>query len=178
MATVNLSTLRVRLAALGWRAVTVRAVLLASAWCVIAEGDRASLGFGAPVVLFALAVSLALAPGPPARWSLPGLARFALAFLLGSLRAGLDVARRAFAPRLPLAPMLFRYPLHLQTGPARHLFMATLSLLPGTLSVGLDGDVLEVHALIDAREALVLQLRRLEAHVARAVGEPLEARHA
>jgi multicomponent Na+:H+ antiporter subunit E len=158
--------------------VAVRTLVLAGGWCVIAEGDSSALLFGGAMVLLALTASMAL-PSPPApRWSLVGLARYAFSFLVGSLHGGIDVARRSFAPRLPLSPRVLRYPLRLRTKPARHLFMGTLSLMPGTLSMSMDGDDLEVHVLFDKGDALVLQLRHIEEHVARAVGEPLEDRHA
>jgi multicomponent Na+:H+ antiporter subunit E len=175
---VNIKTPGNQLAARGWRFMVVRVLTLAGGWCVVSEGDRAALAFGVPVVLAALSASVLLPSPSSPRWSVPGLVRYVFAFLVGSLQGGIDVARRALAPRLALAPAILRYGLRLRTEPARHLFMGTLNLMPGTLSVSLDGDDLEVHVLIDRGDAVVLQLRRLETHVARAVGERLEDPHA
>lgn len=175
---MNLKRLRQQAAAQGWRSVAVRASVLSGGWWVIAEGDRSALLFGVPIVLLALGASVAL-PSPSApRWSPTGLARFASAFLFGSLHGGLDVARRALAHRLLIAPTVLRYPLGLRTEPARHLFMGALSLMPGTLSVSLEGDGLEVHVLVDQGDGFARQLRDLEERVAGAAGERLEDRHA
>lgn len=153
-------------------------MVLAGGWWTIAEGDPAGLAFGAPIVLLALAASACTSVAPSPRWSLPGLSRFALAFLSGSLLGGVDVARRALAPRLPISPTLVTFALRLPAGPARNLFMATLSLMPGTLVADLVGDLVEVHVLAGGGAELTRQLRAMEAHVARALGEKLEQEHA
>lgn len=165
---MNGRPLRNRLTLLGWRPLLVRGLVLAAGWWIISEGDAAGLAFGVPMVALALCASALLPSLPPPRWSAIGLAGFVAAFLVGSLTGGIDVARRALSPRLSLAPVVIRYRLRLATEPGRHLFMLTLSLLPGTLSVALDGDVLELHVLFDRGDAVVLQLRKLETRVAHA----------
>lgn len=171
-------TLQTRFAACGWRSLLVRALILASGWWILTEGDRAGLAFGVPTVLLALLASVSLPSPRPPKWSPIGLLRFAFAFLAGSLRGGVDVARRALAPHLRLSPTMIRFALRVPDGAARNLFTGTLSLMPGTLSANLDGDHLEVHVLGDRGDELVRQLQELEAHVARALGEPLEHPHA
>lgn len=168
---MNFKTLGDRLGALGWRALLVRALVLAAGWWVISEGNGAAVAFGAPVVILALSASALLPSARPPKWSAIGLAGYGAAFLAGSVQGGLDVARRALSPRLQLAPAIIRYRLRLATEAGRHLFVLTLSLLPGTLSVAFDGDDLELHVLFDRGDALVLQLRKLEMRVARAARE-------
>lgn len=165
-----LQTLRSRLVACGWRTIALRAVLLSAGWVVISEGDPGARLAGAPVVLLALAASVWLPSPQPPRWSPLGLLRFTWALLYGSLKGGLEVAGLALAPRLRLTPGLLRYPLRLPAGTARHLFMGTLTLTPGTLAVGLEGDELELHVLADKGERQLAQLRVLEGVVASAVG--------
>ena len=176
--TVMRTTLMRQLTAVGWRVIARRAALLFAVWVIITQGDRTGLLFGVPVVLAAVGVSVLLPAPPSARWSVVGLGRYALAFLAGSLQGGLDVARRALSPELLLTPTVIRYPLRLRTEPARHLFMGTLNLLPGTLGITLEGDHLRVHVLVDKGETVRLQLARLEARVAAAVGERWEPGHA
>jgi multicomponent Na+:H+ antiporter subunit E len=163
-----------RIGAAGGRALLVRAALLAAGWWILTAGDRSALGFGVPVVLAALAASLSLpAPAPP-RWRPLGLLGFALAFGAGSVRAGIDVAARALAPHVRIAPAMVEYTLRLPEGSARNLFVATVNLMPGTLSVDVDGRQLHVHALAGHDPALVHRLEVLERRVARALGERLE----
>ncbi|MFZ5477373.1 MAG: Na+/H+ antiporter subunit E [Myxococcota bacterium] len=155
-----------------------RTLILAGGWWIITEADPSALVFGVAVVVFTLVASRAVPSAPAPSWSATGLLGYGRVFLVGSVLGGIDVARRALAPRLPIAPTILRYPLRLATGPARRLFMGTLSLMPGTLSVRLDGDSLDVHVLFDEGEAGSRRLRDLEAHVARAVGDLLEGPHA
>ena len=162
----------------GARSVVQRTLILAGGWWIITEGDPSALVFGVAVVVFTLVASRAVPSAPAPSWNATGLLGYGRVFLVGSVLGGIDVARRALAPRLPIAPTILRYPLRLSTGPARRLFMGTLSLMPGTLSVALDGDSLEIHVLFDEGEAGSRRLRDLEVHVARAVGDRLEGPHA
>lgn len=153
-----------------WRGAVLRALLLAGGWWTLIEGDPSGFAFGVPVVAAATLASLALrAPHAP-NWRPLGLLRLARYFLTGSILGGLDVARRAFSPRLPLAPCVVRHPMQLSPGPARSLFMGMLSLMPGTLSVDLDGHDLAVHVLVDGGETLRRKLEALEVRVADAFG--------
>lgn len=163
-----------RLVACGWRSILIRTLILSGGWWVMSEADRSAIAFGLPVVLLALSASVLLPSPEGPGWSPVGLVRYAIAFLTGSLHGGIDVARRALAPRLRLSPAMVRYPLRLPEGPARHLFMGTLNLMPGTLSVNMDADELEIHVLIDRGEDVARQLKAIEARVAHALGEPLE----
>lgn len=79
---------------------------------------------------------------------------------------GLDVARRAMARDVRLDPDLLEYPLRSPAGTARVFFMILISLLPGTLSANLQGDLLMVHVL-DRRQDMQSALARLEENVAR-----------
>jgi multicomponent Na+:H+ antiporter subunit E len=130
------------------------------------------------VVLLALATSVCLPSPRGPRWSPLGLLRFVWVFLTGSLRGGIDVARRALAPRCAIAPRMIRYTFRLPDGPARHLFVGTMNVMPGTLSADLEGDDVEIHVLVDSGDELVRQLRALEEHIARAMSEGLESRRA
>ena len=74
--------------------------------------------------------------------------RLAVRVLRQSVVAGLDVARRAFAPILSLHLGFVVFPLRLPIGPARSAFCALSSLQPGALPAGTDtNDRLVVHCL-------------------------------
>jgi multicomponent Na+:H+ antiporter subunit E len=62
--------------------------------------------------------------------------------------AGVDVARRALDPRLPLRPGFVTYAPRLPPGGARDAFCALASLMPGTLPADTNEDgTLLVHCL-------------------------------
>jgi multicomponent Na+:H+ antiporter subunit E len=147
-----------------------RALLLGLGWWVLTE-DAAAWAFGLPVILLALAASfrLGLSAASP---TLRGLPRFLGFFLWQSLRGGVDVARRALHPRMPLAPALVEFPLRLSE-PAARVFLANIvNLLPGTLIAELAGRRLRVHVL-DRRMAAAESLRAVEERVAALFGLPL-----
>ncbi|MDZ7826958.1 MAG: Na+/H+ antiporter subunit E [Gammaproteobacteria bacterium] len=109
-----------------------------------------------------------LVPGRPYPWRPARLVRFTAFFLYWSIRGGLDVARRALAPGLPISPRWLRYRIALPPGQPRTLLVSILSLLPGTLSADLEeADLLVVHALTGEDSASVRRnVHRLESEVA------------
>ncbi len=124
-----------------------RLPVFALLWWILIEGNPQGWWSGIPVILIAVLASLLLLPASRWRWSLQGIVRFVAFFLWESLRGGIDVALRAVNPALPLNPHLIDYPLRLPDGNSRIVLMNTMSLLPGTLSVNLQDNCLQVHAL-------------------------------
>ena len=90
-------------------------------------------------------LSLRLLPAthPLVMWR---LARHLPRFVAGSVSGGIDVAKRAFSPRLRLNPGWVEIPSDLPDG-ARVALGAELSLMPGTLSAGSEEGRLLVHLL-------------------------------
>ncbi len=158
-------------------AIVLRALFFALVWWMLAEGREDGWGVGLIFIALAVAASLRLtAPAPragargiAAGLSPAGLLAYAGFFLAQSVRGGFQVAAMALRPRLALAPALFEIPLRLPPGPALTLLTGTLSLLPGTLSVRLDGATLCLHAL-DGRLPIEHEVRAAEAHIARLFG--------
>ncbi|MGY6588027.1 MAG: Na+/H+ antiporter subunit E [Wenzhouxiangella sp.] len=152
------------------RALGVFLALLA-VWWVLDGSEYLWLGLLAAGLGTALAVALAtprrdrLRPG-----RLPG---FVVFFLVESVRGGMDVALRAFRPRLPIHPHCFDYALSLPAGKPRLLLVSVTSLLPGTLSADLsaDGQTVRIHAINESPQEAV---RALEAQVARLFAIPAE----
>ncbi len=145
-------------------AFATRLALFAVVWWAFADGSVANLPLAGAVVIVAAAVSIGITP--PSAWRLApaGLLRFLLFFLGRSMVAGLDVARRAVDPRLPIAPAVLSYRTSLPAGAPRACFTAVVSLLPGTVSVGLFANRLDVHAL-DARDDVNADLAALEVRI-------------
>ena len=99
------------------------------------------------------------------------LANTRCAFLAQSVTAGIDVARRALDPRLPVNPGYVHHPLLLPRGPARNTFTTLTSLLPGTVPIGPDTqDRLVVHCL-DVAQPVAAQLAAEEALLMRIIDE-------
>lgn len=138
-------------------------------WWALAGGDPWSWVVGVPAVVAAALLNLSLAPPRAAAGSVAGCARFLPFFLWQSLRGGLDVALRAFAPALPLQPGFVHYPWRLPEGPARVLFANAVSLAPGTLSALVEDDSLTVHVL-DLGRPIGKHLAALEVRVAGVFG--------
>lgn len=134
-------------------------------WFLLTGADAASWVVGGPVILLAVAVSLALAGPASDSPALSGLFPFGLFFLRQSLLSGIDVMRRALSPGLLLNPGLVTYDSFLPPGPALVLFVNTISLLPGTLSVDLDDHTVLVHAL-DVELPVWASLQNLEGRIA------------
>lgn len=86
-----------------------------------------------------------------------------------SLLAGWTVALRALRPRPDLAPGFITLRPRLRDPAARVLLANALSLMPGTLSVELRGDDLELH-LLDCTAPIEPELRALEARIAAMLG--------
>lgn len=150
----------------------VHATLFAALWWALTGGDAGSWVVGVPVVLAATAASHSLWPRGIGWWSPWATLRFAAFFLRESMRGGIDVARRALDPSLPLQPALLELRCRLPHGPAEVLLVDVLSLLPGTLSVDLRGAVLTLHVL-DERAPAEAELRVLEGLIAAMFRVPL-----
>ncbi len=141
-------------------------------WWILTLGAIDSWLIGVPVVLLAVLASGWLLP--PISWSLPGVASFVPFFLWRSLYGGVDVARRALHPQLPISPGLFDYRWRLPPGLPRVFMANTVSLLPGTLSAELGKEYLRVHVL-DQSGNFIPELSIVEERVARLFGVSLAA---
>lgn len=142
-----------------------RAAALALVWWILSEGAATSWMVGVPVVLAAVWISLRLAPAALPIAPLAALAFFGY-FLLHSIKGGLQVAAFALRPHLALEPVELELPLRLPSGAGQMLLTLSVSLMPGTLAVGLEHGRLRLHVLdrhLEAEEGV----RATEAHIAR-----------
>lgn len=148
-----------------------RLATLAVTWLVLVNGAVSSLWIGVPVIVLALAGAFPGQSSPPVVWR--EVIRFIPSFLRRSLSGGVDVARRALHPRLPLNPELVEYPLRLPQGLPRVVMADLVNLLPGTLTVELTADELQVH-VIDRQVPVLDELKAVERAVARIFGLALD----
>jgi multicomponent Na+:H+ antiporter subunit E len=133
--------------------------------------------FGVPFVILATFASLTLTPTRCWRIRSLGAVRYAWYFAHQSILGGIDVALRAIRPSMPLDPELVEYRMRLEPEHARVLFADTVSLLPGTLSTGFEGDRLTMH-VIDCGLPVEQSLRDVEDRVADLFGLDLTGREA
>ncbi len=147
-------------------------ILLALVWAVLAAPRFDAWGAGLLAVVCAAALHTGLGGRRGGLISPLGFAAFVPFFLDQSVRGGVDVARRAFTPSLPLEPGFLDYTLRLPEGPARVFFVNCISLLPGTFSADLAGGRVRVHLLAEPQEG-PRRLARLEGRVAALFGVPL-----
>ena len=140
-------------------------------WIMLTGGNPADLVAGAVAALAVTWASLRLLPPGTRRVQPIALARLVVCFLHQSVVAGVDVARRALDPQLPLHPGFVVYSVGLPRGPARNMFTTLMSLLPGAVPTGSDekGGLL-IHCL-DAEQPVVAQLAAEEEAFARVTAE-------
>ena len=86
------------------------------------------------------------AEGQPLRL-IPGLLRYVPWLAKEIVRACIDVAWRIARPKLPIQPTIIRVPANQQTVPGRVSFANSITLTPGTISLDVLVNEIEVHAL-------------------------------
>ncbi|MGB7949384.1 MAG: Na+/H+ antiporter subunit E [Candidatus Binatia bacterium] len=138
-------------------------------WIVLIGADPSDLAVGVLSAGAATWASLALLPPGPHRLRLIALLRLFPRFLWKSVVAGVDVARRALDPRLPLHTGFVAYPARLRNRPARNAFASYSSLLPGTLPVEDDGETLLYHCL-DIDQPVAAELASEETALVQVIG--------
>jgi multicomponent Na+:H+ antiporter subunit E len=149
-------------------AVLARGLGYFALWVVLMGWAPDQLLFGAATAAVAAWFSLKLLPAGTLRLRLGPLLALLPRFLWQSVVAGVDVARRAFDPRLPLAPGFVVYRPRVAPGMARTAFTSYSSLLPGTVPCGEeDGGV--VYHCLDIGQPIVEQLGVEEARLVRAI---------
>jgi multicomponent Na+:H+ antiporter subunit E len=140
------------------RAAVERAAIYLALWFVLLPSTKpGDVVLGLAAAAAATWISLRLLPPEGGRVRLGALMLQGPHFLWESVRGGIDVARRALAPRMTLEPGFVTSPTRLPRGMARNTFSTVASLMPGTLPAGEDGESLVVHAL-DVSQPVAEQL--------------------
>ena len=72
------------------------------------------------------------------------------------LKANLNVVRIILAPELPISPIMVPFRAAMKSDLARMIYANSITLTPGTITTGTEGDILRIHALtwhdVDGRE--------------------------
>lgn len=151
----------------GW---LVRAPGFLGVWLILSGFKAGDLVVGMVAAGLATWASLRLLPSGQWGFHPVALAGFIIRFLRQSIVAGVDVALRAFDPRLPLQTGFVVYQSRLPPGSTRNAFCTEASLLPGTLPAGLDENGGLVFHCLDVGQPVVEQLAAEEASFMRALG--------
>lgn len=151
------------------RVAAVRALLYFGLWLVIDQSlAPANLLVGVLAAAAATWLSLKLLPPRTGQVRLLRLLQLLPRFLWQSLVAGIDVARRAFDPRLPLATGFIDYPVQLPRGSARNAFELISSLMPGSVPTAETEKTIEYHCL-DTEQPVVEMMAEEERAYAQAL---------
>lgn len=147
-----------------------RLALFALLWVILSAANWKSPAFALLTIVAASGTSLFLWPATKRdiRWSrIPALAVY---FVRGSFVGGLDVARRAFSPGMPLQPEFISYETTLANEAGQVLFTWMIGLMPGTVCVDWENDRhLTVH-VIDRSMYNRNDLRELESRIGAVLG--------
>jgi len=138
---------------------------------LIRSVQSADLAVGALTAAAATWVSLRLLPPDAGRVKFAALAARLPRFLWQSVLAGIDVARRALAPGMPLRTGFLTYRPGLPRGAARNAFATITSLLPGTVPAADDVSGILYHCL-DTTQPVAEQLATEEREYAKALKGP------
>jgi len=140
-------------------------LVLAVIWLGFNGTDSASWIIGVPSILVATWAATRFGGRRFVRLRVAGLFAYSAYFIRQSVLGGWDVARRVLTRQMPIEPGHIGYTTALPEGPARDLLLGTISLLPGTLSAGIDGNRIDVHAL-DVASEVEADLSLLEQRIA------------
>lgn len=146
-----------------------RGAIFTGLWWILTEGRAGFWPIGVAGVALATLLSLQLMPSTRKRVSIVRIPRFVAYFLWRAMKGGAQVAAMAMRPRLDLHPGVVELDLRLPDQGARILLASILSLLPGTLSCGLEGKRLSLHVL-DDRGPIEAEVRDAEAQVCALLG--------
>lgn len=126
-------------------------IILAALWLMLSGYFKPLLlGFGvasvALVTWVAVRMQLVDEEGQPIQLSWRVIAYWG--YLLGEIvKANVDVIRRVLDPRLPISPRVVRLPISQRTDVGRVLYANSITLTPGTVSLEVQDDYIDVHAL-------------------------------
>lgn len=152
------------------RAVMIRGAGFLGFWLLLIGPNPVDLVAGLFAAAAATGTSLRLLPPSSGRWQYAALTRLTLRFMQQSIIGGLDVARRALDPRLPLRPGFVAYPVRLPPGPARYTFSALTSALPGTLPTGSNAHGVLIYHCLDIDQPVAAHLAIDEELLTRVLG--------
>ncbi len=156
------------------RIAAIRGLFFLALWLALMPSAKpGNLAVGLVATILATWTSLRLLPPAAGQFRVFALLAYLPHFLWQSVLAGLDIARRAFDPRMPLRPGFVSYPTALPPGRSRNEFKSLTSLLPGSVPCGEEPDAIIFHCL-DTDQPVAAQIAAEERALAKVLvpGEP------
>ncbi|PPD44042.1 MAG: sodium:proton antiporter [Methylocystis sp.] len=134
------------------RCFLLRSLVFLGLWLVISGVSTSDLALGLAVAVIAAFASARLLPCTGVRLNPRACVEMALGLPFQIAVAGIEIARRALHPKLPLSPGFIEYTSHLPEGVSRNAFTALVSMQPGSVPIAghKGGDIL-IHCLDDTR---------------------------
>ena len=128
-------------------------VILSGTWLLLSGHTSPlllSLGLVSVAAIVACAARLELLDeeGVPVGL-LPGLMRYGPWLVIQIIRSNLDVAKRIVNPKLPIRPTVIHVDATGHTEVGRVTYANSITLTPGTISLDVSEDTIEVHALTE-----------------------------
>ena len=128
-------------------------VILSGTWLLLSGHSNPlllSLGLVSVEAIVACAARLGLLDeeGVPVGL-LPGLMRYGPWLVIQIIRSNLDVAKRIVNPKLPIHPTVIHVDATGHTEVGRVTYANSITLTPGTISLDVSEDAIEVHALTE-----------------------------
>ncbi len=144
------------------RTALARSAMFFAMWVVLMPSAKpGDLAIGLIATVAATWTSVRLLPREAGHVRFLSLLAFVPHFFWQSVLAGVDVARRALDPRMPLKPGFVDCPVNFPPGLARNEFASIMSLMPGSLPVGELERAIVFHCL-DITQPLAKQMAEEE----------------
>lgn len=147
-----------------------RFLLFAAIWLVLSGGAPSGWVVGLFAATAAAWLSCMFMPAGVRRVDFLAVCRLMPGFAARSFMGGMDVARRALDPRLPLDAGWIAYRTKLPSHLARIWLGSETTLFPGSLVAGRRGDLLYIHCL-DRGQDIAGQIKAEEARIAATLRE-------
>ncbi len=141
-------------------------------WVVLNGADPLGLIVGGVASAGVTWLSLQLSPKFPRHIQLGPLLVQAVHFFWNSVVAGVDVALRAFYPKVRVNPGYVVCPCRIPEGTSRDVFLAISSLVPGSLPAGVEDGQVILHCL-DIEQPVAAQMAENETYFLKVLGKEL-----
>ncbi len=150
----------------------IRFVGFLGIWIVLNGGDLLGLLIGGVVAAGGTWLSVQLLPLSHSGINLGALVIQTVLFLWSSVVAGVDVAMRAFYPKVHVNPGFVVCPCRVPEGTSRDVFLAISSLVPGSLPAGIEHGRVIIHCL-DINQPVAAQLAENEKQFLKVLGKDM-----